>query len=283
MSDYCPLVSIIIPCYNAGRYLPDAVQSALAQTYANVEVVITDDASSDAATAAEVRRILDRDCRISAVFHERNQGLAAARNSAIRASRGEFILPLDADDKVQPTFLERTVPLLREQPQVGVVYTDSETFGCERARHYAGPFELAKALAMQTFGCTVLFRRCDYDATGGYSSECYGLEQWDLLLSLLELGRTAAYVPEPLFLYRQHAEGSMTDESQRRRPDTLRRLVERHFSLFAEHWQQVLYYKDQQISGLLQMNRQLSRWQAKVVRTLAYRCYSGVKRLWPRR
>jgi glycosyltransferase involved in cell wall biosynthesis len=277
-----PLVSVVIPCYNQGRFVAEAVASALGQTYGSIEVVITDDASTDGFTAAEVRRLAVIDPRIRTVFHQVNEGLAVARNSAVRASNGEFILPLDADDKIHPQFLEKTVPLLRDRGDVGVVYTDSETFGCERARHYAGEFVLAKALAMQTFGCTVLFRRRDFDQVGGYNSECFALEQWDLLLSLLELGLTAAYVPEPLFLYRQHANGSMTDESQRRRPETLRRLVRRHRRLFDEHWQDVLYYKDQQIASLLQMNRQVGRWQQKVVKTPVYKGYAFAKRLFRR-
>jgi len=261
------LVSIIIPCFNHGRYVAEAVESALHQTYPTREVVIADDGSTDDFTLSVIRDLVRRNAAVSAVFLEKNEGLAHARNAAIRASAGKYILPLDADDRIAPSFLTKTVPILSDRPEVGLVYTDSQTFGYENAFYAAGPFSLAQGLAVQTFGCTVLFRRRDFDRVGGYSGECFALEQWDFLLSLLELGLTAAYVPEPLFLYRRHGDGSMTDESQRRRPETLRYLVRRHPRLFAEHWQDVLYYKDQQIASLLQLNRQLSRWQQKPMRT----------------
>lgn len=274
-----PLVSIIIPCYNSGQFLAEAVASAIGQTHPRIEVVVADDGSTDRFTQQEVRRLARRHEQVALVLHERNQGLSAARNTAIRASHGEFIVPLDADDRLHPTFVARTLPLLRAREDIVGVYTDSETFGCETNRYSAGDFDLPKALAMQTFGCSILYRRRDFDRVGGYFGGVQYSEEWDFLLSLLELGMPLAYVPEPLFYYRQHAEETMTDEAQRRRAEILQMLVARHRALFTQHWSEVLYHKDTQIAGLLLLNRELSRWQAKVMRTIPYRIFKLLKQL----
>src|SRR5215469_3696643 len=115
------LVTVIVPTYNMAHYLPQSVQSALGQSYANLEVQIVDDGSTDE-TAAVVRR-WERDPRVR-VHRQVNSGLSAARNSGISLARGEFVALLDADDVWMPDKLARQMPLFRGQPEVGVVYSD---------------------------------------------------------------------------------------------------------------------------------------------------------------
>lgn len=114
-----PKVSVVIPAFNALRYLPRTVDSALAQSFGDFEVLIVDDESTDG-TADWVRTIADRRVRL---LEQKNQGAAAARNAGIRQARGEYIAFLDADDLWEPAKLERQVACLDARPEVGVVYT----------------------------------------------------------------------------------------------------------------------------------------------------------------
>ncbi|MEL6137673.1 MAG: glycosyltransferase family A protein, partial [Cyanobacteria bacterium J06628_6] len=114
-----PTVSVVIPAYNAMAYLPEALSSVLCQTFKNYEVIIVNDGSIDqivewAAALTDVRiRLLSQE----------NRGLAGARNTGIRESRGRYLAFLDADDCWHPTKLARQVELLEQRPEVGVVYT----------------------------------------------------------------------------------------------------------------------------------------------------------------
>ena len=95
-------VSVIIPCYNQGAYLNEAVESILAQSYRDFEIIVVNDGSTD----EETNRLLSGyDRQQTRVLHTENQGLSSARNNGIREAQGEYILPLDADDRIDPTYL----------------------------------------------------------------------------------------------------------------------------------------------------------------------------------
>jgi glycosyltransferase involved in cell wall biosynthesis len=117
------LVTVIIPSYNMARFLPQAVQSALSQSYVNLEVQIVDDGSTD--DTAEVARQWEADPRVR-VHRQANGGLPHARNEGIRLSTGRFIALLDADDIWVPEKLSWQMALFRDRPEVGVVYSAYE-------------------------------------------------------------------------------------------------------------------------------------------------------------
>lgn len=116
-----PLVSVVVATYNMGHYLPQAVQSILAQSYPSVEVIIVDDGSTDDTQA--VTQELARDARVR-VHHQSNAGQASAKNKGIELSRGEFLAFLDADDAWMPDKLAKQMPLFQGRPAVGVVYSE---------------------------------------------------------------------------------------------------------------------------------------------------------------
>ena len=121
-----PKVTVVIPCYNQGQYVDKAVESVLNQTYQDFEIIIVNDGSTDAFTNNLLKNYHKPKTR---VIHTRNQGLASARNNGIREAKGEYILPLDADDKIGNEYLEEAVMVLDEKPGVGIVYSEAETFG----------------------------------------------------------------------------------------------------------------------------------------------------------
>jgi glycosyltransferase involved in cell wall biosynthesis len=115
---HVPQVSVIIPCYNQGRYLDDAITSVLVQTYQNFEILIVDDGSTEPET---IEILQDYQQPKTRIIRTENQGVATARNLGIAQAQGTYILPLDADDKIADSYLEKAVTLLEGNEQLGAL------------------------------------------------------------------------------------------------------------------------------------------------------------------
>jgi len=121
-----PAISVVIPCHNHGDYLDEAVQSVEQQTFRRFEIVIIDDGSNDEET---LRKLNNYDRPNIRLIHTPHLGLPNARNAAIRAARGKYILPLDADDKIDKTYLQKAIHILDANENVGIVYSKADLFG----------------------------------------------------------------------------------------------------------------------------------------------------------
>ena len=191
-----PAVSVIVTCYNKAQYLPDALDSLLAQTFNNWECIIVNDGSIDH-TEDVALDYAARDKRFIYLSQE-NQGVVAARNNGILKSEGEFILPLDGDDIIEKTFLEKSVEAIKKDDKIKIVCCRVEYFGEEQGEKILRPFSLSNMLIGNCMVNTSLFRREDYDRVGGYNPNMnIGWEDWDFWLSLLEDGGEVHKIDEP--------------------------------------------------------------------------------------
>lgn len=203
-----PSVTVIIPCHNLGAYLDEAVDSVFAQTFQDFDVIIVDDGSTDEAT----RRLLTEYCRprTRVVRSEENRGLPAARNLAIRETQAPYICALDADDRLAPSCLEKSVQALDGNPSIAFVSHWVKTFGEEEREWKPERCDLAAVLDMNTINGAALARREAILAVGGWDESMRdGCEDWDLWLALLERGYRGTIIPEVLFHYRRRT-GSMS-------------------------------------------------------------------------
>lgn len=226
-------VSVIIPCYNHGQFIDEAVDSVLAQTYPNIEIVIVDDASVDAFTKQKLANFKRE--RVQVIQLTQNVGLPEARNTAIRAATGEFILPLDADDKIADTFVEKAVKLMEQNPNCGIVRCFTQTFGDEHWKAEL-PYDFEKMIATNLLVATSMFRRVDWEKVGGYKTNMkYGFEDYDFWLSIIELGREVVTIPELLFFYRK-LNGSKPQQFSLKSMDQSKRLAA-HLTIAQNHKQ----------------------------------------------
>jgi glycosyltransferase involved in cell wall biosynthesis len=200
-------VSVVIPCFNHGEFLPEAVDSVTSIQRDDIELIVVDDGSTDELTRKEMDRLAALEFK---VIRQENKGLAAARNAAIRISNGEYILPLDADNRLRPAYVERGVQILDANQDVGVVYGDAEYIGLETGRWVVGSFDPDRLIQWNFIDACAIYRRSVWEQNGGYDGTMpvQGLEDWDFWLGALEHGWRFAYVPEVLFDYRK-VEGSM--------------------------------------------------------------------------
>lgn len=204
------LVSIIIPCYNQANYLPESIESALSQTYPNVEVIVVDDGSPD--DTYEVAKKFP-----VKIIRKTNGGLSSARNAGIMNSSGSYILPLDADDKIHKDFLKKTVHLAESDEKIGVVIVGMEYIGEIEKGKKIPP--LGKTLTMdrllQWNGVVVtsLVRRKAMLECGGYNPMLiHGYEDWCLWIDIFKRGWKFVDVEDTLFYYRLR-KGTMISES----------------------------------------------------------------------
>ena len=231
---YNPLVSFIIPCYKQAEFLPDAINSALAQTFKDIEVIVVDD-GNEPKGAALIRDIVEtyhpEDVRL--VVNAQNMGLASTRNAGVEAAKGTWFVPLDADDKVEPTFLEECMRATALHPKK-FAYTDSLLWWPEQndktEQIMALEYDFDELLRKISWSCTIL---CPVDAwrqAGGYKptmSDAGGWEDWEFAVALGELGVCGERVAKPLFWYRQHSAEQMRYKAEQNKPElreTLRRL-----------------------------------------------------------
>jgi len=187
-------VSVVIPLYNKAPYIGQCLGSVFAQTYRNIEVIVVDDGSTDDGHV-DAERWPARVLRIP------NSGPSFARNLGFENSTGDFILPLDADDWIDPTYLEKTVPLCADNG-VGIVSTDMVRFGKVNDILPARPLTIEEEKNANEIPCCSLIRREAFVQAGGYNSLSDGYEDWDLWIDILKRGWKHRVVNEPLFHYR---------------------------------------------------------------------------------
>jgi glycosyltransferase involved in cell wall biosynthesis len=186
-----PLVSIIIPCYNYGRFLNDSLGSILSQTYQNWECIIIDDGSTDNTKEIALQFTL-KDARFKYIY-QNNLGLAGARNTAFKHALGEYIQLLDADDMLEKEKLALQVPLFEIHPEIDLIYSNMLLFKHESIEREYTTFkfkvpvasgkgeQLINSLIFDNFflpGCTI-FRRRLYEQVGYFKPDMGGLEDWN--------------------------------------------------------------------------------------------------------
>ena len=230
-----PTVSVVIPCYNLGSYLGDALQSVQQQTFKDFEIIVVDDGSTEAESLAALAKL---EPQITRIIRTTNQGVIHARNTGIAAARGRYILALDADDKIGATYLEQAVAMLDANAALGIVYCKAEFFGDKSGAWELPPYHFPEILIGNVIFNAGLFRRADWQAVGGYNPNMHeGWEDFDFWLSLIELGREVLQLPDTLFYYRirNNSRNAAMEQDQARFVRAHARIYFNHKALYEKH------------------------------------------------
>lgn len=267
-----PLVSIVIPMYNAKAYVLETLLSVARQQLQYVEVIIVDDGSADTSQQLVKEFILAHNFQAT-LFVQPNRGASAARNTGIAQARGKYILPFDSDDILCENFIPEAVRVLENDAQVKVVTSRAVLFG-----EQTGPWELPEfslpALALRNMlpVCSV-YRKTDWERVGGYCTDFPGREDWDFWIRILKDGGTVVKLPLVGFQYRMHAT-SKRNRTRKNKREIFALLNKRHPEFFTA-----------QLNGPLRLHRKLSKpfntifsplTQATPIRKLAARIISGL-------
>lgn len=221
-------VSIIIPTHNDAPFLVEALASVAASTSGACEVLVLDDGTTD----RESLRILDR-LRATGqrVLRQERRGLAEARNRLVAESRGRFLLPLDADNRLVPGFVERAMEAFRHDPGLGVVYGDRRLFGLQQGDVTVPEPRLDRLVNVNTIDACAMYRRELWADVGGYDvTFCF--EDWEFWLHAMKRGWRFRHLPGIAFEYRVRSRSLVTRGMHpRHRLRFRRRLVRKHADL----------------------------------------------------
>ena len=231
-------VTVVVPCYNHAHYLEECLRSLQGQTLPRWEAIVVDDASPD---HDDIEAVIEKvgDERVRLVVHERNKGLGGSRNTGIRAATTEFVLPLDADDKLAPRCLELLVQALAKDEAVDCAYPDCRLFG--RANDvivFPGPPPGRKVLRESDTipGAGTMMRKRLWERLEGYDEHealRLGREDFEFYLRAFRAGCRVERVAEPLYLYRI-AHSSMNTECMLRDDEVAEYIYSKHKALFDE-------------------------------------------------
>lgn len=287
-------VAIVIPCYNSGRVVVEAVKSARAQTYLNLEIVVVNDGSTEKETLDALVEI-SAETNVS-IVHQENHGLAAARNTGICATEAEYVMPLDADDLIEPPYVAEAVSILKHDDEVRMVYCRADLFGLVNRPWMLPEFSWQRILVHNQIFCTNLFRRCDWVAVGGYDERFrHGREDHDFILKLLTLGGRPYRLEGVYFHYRQSGSG-MNDALGKSREllvETSARLFRNNIELYVDHAEDLFRFIFDQHDQIMDLTYryqilerirrrfpravELFRWPVRMVRRSISRRGEGVK------
>lgn len=263
-----PPVAIIIPCFNSGRFLLEALDSALAQTI-DVEVVVCDDGSEDTETLRALDQIrARRDAPVEVVSLDRNRGVSAARNKAIACASAPYLLFLDADDRLDPRFAEEAVEVLNTNPGVLIVSSPLQCFGADdRIVRYGGaPRGVADLLFENLIPVASVIHRREWERVGGFDETITWAEDYDMWVRVLADGGVCIELEEPRYLYRQHSSQATSSMTQEDIDEMQLALVQRHPEVWADHVVDVMerYFQNQR--QLRHYRRRYGRLEASKAR-----------------
>ena len=239
-----PLVSVIVPLYNAAPYIGEALESIVASTYRPIEVIVVNDGSTD--DSLRVAQVFAGEHKEVRVLSQPNSGVSAARNHAIREAKGEYILPVDADDKIGATYIEHAVAVFADQ--VRVVGCRAEYFGAKQGEWRLPDYTPELLARKNMIHVSSLFRRADWQRAGGFCEQDIYREDWDFWLSLMEQGGTYVRLNEVGLYYRVQAVSRRARAKQQKRAivDAVNR---RHPA-----------YMERYLGGPLHYHRSWSKW-----------------------
>lgn len=234
------IVSIIVPCYNKAQYLSETLDSVMYQTFQDWECIIINDGSEDE-TDIVAKKYTSIDKRFKYIYQS-NQGVSAARNNGIKSSIGKYILPLDADDTIDRTYIEKAICYFEHHPETKLVYCKADKIGVESGPYYLPEYTYDNLIWNGTFHNSCIFRRSDFYKTNGYNTNMVlGYEDYDFWLSLIGPKDIVYRIDEPLYHYRI-LEKSRNVTAFDHRNQLLIQIYQNHKDIYSPYAEQIIIY-----------------------------------------
>jgi glycosyltransferase involved in cell wall biosynthesis len=226
MNSEQPLVSIILPTYNGSRYLAEAIESCLAQTYGNWELIVVDDCSQDM-THQIISQYVAHDPRIRTIRHETNKRLPGALNTGHAAAQGDYMVWTSDDNRFLPRAIEELTSFLEQNPEVGLVYADCVVIDEDGRYVQDFPAQPPSRLAyLNALGACFMYRSRVYEAIGPYDAQLFLAEDYDYWLRVYRQFELAP-IHKVLYEYRWHGQ-SLSSGSGTAVGTSVERTLRRH-------------------------------------------------------
>lgn len=226
-----PLISVIVPCYNQAQYMDECLQSVLDQTYHNWECIMVNDGSPDH-TEEVALQWTEKDTRFIYLKKE-NGGLSSARNAGIEVAKGEWILPLDCDDKIGSQYLE--LASAQFDKDYTIIYCEAEFFGDKEGKWELPKFSMLELAKGNPIFCSAFYRKSSWRIVGGYDiNMMYGLEDWEFWISILKEKNSYVYRIDYFgFCYRVKSTSMLTNLLSNNLSLMKNRILFKHLDFFS--------------------------------------------------
>lgn len=224
-----PLVTLAMPIYNYAKRLNPTLQSVYNQDYTNFEIILVNDGSDDEYCLMKLDSLEGQEG--IKVIHKENTGVSETRNRAVKEGKGEFILPLDADDMILPGYLKTGVNIIKNNPNISPVYCDTihigEMQGMEKRPEWSkdqlmrGPFIVNSSM----------YSREAYEYVGGYDTTLQGWEDYDFWIRMSKEGYEGKHIPKGLFVYFHHEkDGSVSTKANENQQELYSAIMNKNFN-----------------------------------------------------
>jgi glycosyltransferase involved in cell wall biosynthesis len=230
-----PQVSVVVPCYNGGRFLEQLLATLSAQTFRDFEIIIVDDGSDDGETPARLAGLppLLAPARSIRVVRQANLGPGAARNAGFRVARAPFVFPLDCDDTIAPNLIADAMSRLASATPDVAVACSYLRLGGPDGEVLARGLDRFEVLFSNTLSSCFLIRKEAWERIGGYDEAMRdGYEDWEFALNLAHAGYRGIAIPEPLYVYRYTEGGLLFGRSSDRHGALWRHIRAKHRDLY---------------------------------------------------
>lgn len=236
------LISIIVPCYNQGVYLCDALQSVWSQEYSYWECIIVNDGSTDNTEDIAILW-LEKDSRFKYLY-QKNKGLCASRNAGIAMAQGVYILPLDADDKISKNYCALAMKAFNSNPNLKLVYCEAERFGDKEGKWQLPPYTFFKLLQQNLIFCSAIYKLEDWKRIKGYDKQMkYGWEDWEFWINLLKGGGEVKKINHIGFYYRVKKTSMIKNMKEDHITYSKHYVLDKHKDLYIKHYDLLVDYK----------------------------------------
>ena len=237
-----PLISVVIPCFNDGAYLPETVERVQQQTLQDFEIIIVNDGSTDAQTLSVFDQLEAKGIK---VLHKANGRMSSARNYGVAHARGTLIAALDADDYFHPGFFEKAVEVLGSDSNIAVVSSYIQLFGAiKKLSKPRGGNAQNFLFSNQCPACAMVRKSC-WDAVGGYDEAMiYGYEDWEFYIRITQRGWTVHVIPEVLFFYRQTQKSTLKNDTVPKRREIVSYIVDKHKDWYTDQLKSLITTED---------------------------------------
>lgn len=196
-----PDVSVVVPCYNDGKYLDECIDSILNQTFKNLEIIIVDDNSTDLNTRQIVKNQIKKANNIKYYFNYTNTFVAGARNNGIKLANGKYIIPIDADNYMRKDCVEKFISFSKIKKE-DIIYCVHHRFGCGENNDWGAIYNWKTLPKANQIPECALFKKDHWYEVGGYNDSLYSYEDWEFWINMGKHGHYGYHIGDALYYYR---------------------------------------------------------------------------------
>jgi len=199
--------------------------------YSNWECIVVDDGSTDN-SGKIIQEFVQKDDRFKYLYHT-NCGISITKNTAVANSNGKYIFPLDSDDLISPLYIKEAVEIMENNPNVKVIYANGDFFGDKKSKWHMNDYTFNDLLISNCIQNSAMYRRIDFDKSGGYDPGLTINEDWDLWINILKSGGEVVKIKKVFFFYREHNESTIM-KYHRQESEMLKIFYQKNKDLYAD-------------------------------------------------